>query len=79
MAFHVLFVPNSTELYGDANFQALFPQWQKKILIKGYKPSFSLSELKHTEVDFSDNRWMLLSRFNKDVSFYTLKKRGIVI
>ncbi len=51
-----------------------FPNGKKKILIKGYKPSFSLSELKHAEVDFSDNRWMLLSRFNKDVSFYTLKK-----
>ena len=52
----------------------------KEDIDKGYKPSFSLSELKHAEVDFSDNRWMLLSRFNKDVSFYTLKKkRGIVI
>ena len=30
--------------------------------------------IKDAEVDFSDNRWMLLSRFNKDVSFYTLKK-----
>ena len=42
--------------------------------LKGYVPKFSFEELETTEVDFNDSRWMLLSKFNKDVMFYALRK-----
>lgn len=45
----------------------------RKIKIKGYTPSFSISELRNSNVDFNDNRWMVLSRFNKDRLFYRIK------
>lgn len=32
---------------------------------KDFEPSFSLAELRGTKVDFSDNRWMILSKFNR--------------
>lgn len=65
--FHRIYVVMQTN-------RMYFPNGQKKVGIKGYAPSFSLSDLKNTDVDFSDNRWMLLSKFNKDDSFYFLKK-----
>lgn len=50
------------------------PNGKRRVDIKGYSPHFTLSELRTTDVDFSDNRWMLLSRFNKDMAFYSLKR-----
>lgn len=47
---------------------------RKKIRIKGYSPSFSIAELRHADVDFSDNRWMILSKFNDDMPFFHIKK-----
>ena len=38
------------------------------------KPKFSFWELRTTDVDFNDSRWMLLSRFNKDLTFFALRR-----
>lgn len=45
----------------------------RKIDIKGYIPNFSISEIKDSSIDFSDNRWVYLSKFNRDVSFAKLR------
>lgn len=42
---------------------------KKLVELEGYKPKFSFWELRTTDVDFNDSRWMLLSRFNKDLTF----------
>lgn len=42
--------------------------------LKGYVPKFSFEELETTEVDFNDSWWMLLSKFNKDVMFYAVRR-----
>lgn len=47
---------------------------KKKIDLKGYVPKFNFSELRTTDVDFNDVRWLLLSKFNKDLMFYSLRK-----
>lgn len=47
---------------------------KRKIGIKGYTPKFSFEELRNTDIDFNDGRWMLLYRFNRDMPFYKLKK-----
>lgn len=54
--------------------KAYFPNGRRRVDIKGYCPSFTLAELRTADVDFGDNRWMLLSKFNKDIAFYALKK-----
>lgn len=46
----------------------------KTVQTKGYVPDFQISEIRTSTVDFSDNRWMILSKFNKDLSFRLLKK-----
>ncbi len=46
---------------------------RKKVKIKGYSPSFMIGELKDYNVDFSDNRWMMLSKFKKDNLFEVLR------
>lgn len=45
----------------------------RRIDIKGYIPNFSISEIKNSSLDFSDNRWVYLSKFNRDVSFAKLR------
>ncbi|MDD6140583.1 MAG: hypothetical protein PUB61_04205 [Bacteroidales bacterium] len=46
---------------------------RRKIKLRGYVPPFSIDEIRNSDVDFSDNRWMILSRFNKSSSFYWVR------
>ena len=46
----------------------------KIVQAKGYIPDFQINEIRTSTVDFSNNRWMILSKFNKDLSFRLLKK-----
>ncbi|MGM9841423.1 MAG: hypothetical protein ACI31D_04395 [Candidatus Limisoma sp.] len=46
---------------------------RRKIKMRGYVPTFSIDEIRNSDVDFSNNRWMILSRFNKGSSFYWLR------
>lgn len=46
---------------------------RRKIKLRGYVPPLSIDEIRNSDVDFSDNRWMILSRFNKSNSFYWLR------
>ena len=46
----------------------------RKFDVKGYTPQFCFSELKEADVDFNDNRWMLLSKFNCDRLFIRLRR-----
>ena len=45
----------------------------RKVPVAGYIPRVTIADMKNTDVDFSDNRWMVLSRFNKDDKLYRLK------
>lgn len=45
----------------------------RKINLKGYIPNFSISEIKDSDIDFSDNRWVYLSKFNNDVNFAKIR------
>ena len=47
---------------------------KKLVELEGYKPKFAFRELRTTDVDFNDSRWMLLSRFNKDLTFFALRR-----
>lgn len=47
---------------------------RKKTNVKGYTPTLTIADLRNSDVDFSDNRWMLLSKFNKDTAFLVLKR-----
>lgn len=46
---------------------------RRKIKLRGYVPTFSIDEIRNSDVDFSNNRWMILSRFNKSSSFYWVR------
>ena len=46
----------------------------KIVQAKGYIPDFQINEIRTSTVDFSNNRWVILSKFNKDLSFRLLKK-----
>lgn len=61
-------------IYTIMHTSKLYDLSGKRIVnVKGFKPSFSISELRTTQVDFSDNRWMILSKFNAD-TFRGLKE-----
>lgn len=46
----------------------------RKSKIKSYQPSFSLPEVKDSELDFQDDKWIEISLFNSDVPLYRFKK-----
>lgn len=39
-----------------------------------YRPSFSLREIKNDDIDFQDDKWIRVSMFNSDTSFFHLKR-----
>lgn len=47
---------------------------RRKVGEKGYVPMFTIDELRTAGVDFNDNRWMVLSRFNSDKPLRLFKK-----
>lgn len=54
-------------------------QGYRKNKLRSYRPSFTLQDVKQSQVDFQDDKWIRISLFNSDTSFYRLKKwwRGV--
>ncbi|MDE7381557.1 MAG: hypothetical protein K2N03_05460, partial [Muribaculaceae bacterium] len=46
----------------------------RKNKIKSYTPSFSLKDVRDSELDFQDDKWIKISMFNSDTPFYRLKR-----
>lgn len=42
--------------------------------IKSYNPTFNLLEVRKSNIDFQDDKWIEISLFNSDTSFYKFKK-----
>ena len=42
--------------------------------IKSYSPTFNLLEVRKSNIDFQEDKWIEISLFNSDTSFYKLKK-----
>lgn len=47
----------------------------RKSKIKFYNPSFNLEDVRKSNLDFQDDKWLKISMFNSDTPFYTLKRR----
>lgn len=61
----------TSKLYNEKGF--------RKIKLKSYSPTFDLEEVRHTPLNFQDDKWIRISRFNSDTKFYRLKRwmRGL--
>lgn len=46
----------------------------RKSGIKSYNPTFNLIEVRKSKIDFQDDKWIEVSLFNSDTSFFKLKK-----
>lgn len=46
----------------------------RKSKIKSYNPTFNLEEVRNSDIDFHDDKWIRISMFNSDVKMYKLKK-----
>lgn len=46
----------------------------RKNKIKSYSPSFSLADVRNSELDFQDDKWIRISLFNSDTPMFALKK-----
>ena len=46
----------------------------RKSGIKSYNPTFNLLEVRKSKIDFQDDKWIEISLFNSDTSFYKLKR-----
>ncbi len=47
----------------------------RKSKIKFYNPSFNLHDVKKSELDFQDDKWIQISLFNSDTPLYSIKKK----
>ena len=47
---------------------------RRKSKIKSYSPSFNLIDVKNSQLDFQDDKWVKISMFNSDTPFYEIKK-----
>lgn len=46
----------------------------RKYIIKSYKPSFNLIDVRDSKIDFQDDKWIYISQFNSNSSFYKIRK-----
>lgn len=46
----------------------------RKNKLKSYTPNFTLEDVRKSELDFQDDKWIKISRFNSDTSFYGIKR-----
>ena len=46
----------------------------RKTKLKTYQPSFSLIDVRNSELDFQDDKWIRISLFNSDTPFYSMKR-----
>lgn len=42
--------------------------------LKSYRPTFTLKEVRESELDFQDDKWIRISLFNSDTPMYRIKK-----
>ncbi len=47
----------------------------RKSKIKFYNPSFNLHDVKRSDLDFQDDKWIKISLFNSDTPLYSFKKK----
>lgn len=52
----------------------------RKNKLKSFTPNFTLEDVRNSELDFQDDKWIKISNFNSDTPFYRLKRwwRGSV-
>lgn len=46
----------------------------RKFKIKSYSPNFTLEDVRQSDLDFQDDKWIRISTFNSDTSLYRLKR-----
>ncbi len=46
----------------------------RKNKLKSYRPSFTLREIRESDIDFQDDKWIRISLFNSDTRLYRLKR-----
>lgn len=46
----------------------------RKSKIKSYNPSFDLLDVRDSDLDFQDDKWVKISMFNSDVRFFRLRR-----
>lgn len=46
----------------------------RKNLIKSYRRNITLADIRKTELDLQDDKWIHIAHFNSDIKFYKLKK-----
>lgn len=46
----------------------------RKNKIKSYSPSFNLHDVRDSQLDFQDDKWVKISMFNSDTPFFKIKK-----
>lgn len=46
----------------------------RKNKLKSYRPTFTLKEIKESDIDFQDDKWIRISLFNSDTKLYRLKR-----
>lgn len=46
----------------------------RRNLIKSYRPDVTLAEVRKTDIDLQDDKWIRISQFNSDMKFFRLKK-----
>lgn len=49
-------------------------QGRRKVRLKSYKPTFNLIDVRKSELDFQDDKWLRVSVFNADSRFYHLRR-----
>lgn len=47
---------------------------RRKTKIKSYAPSFNLHDVRMSQLDFQDDKWVKVSMFNSDTPFFKIKK-----
>lgn len=47
---------------------------KRKLKLKSYTPSFNLIDLRNSQLDFQDDKWIKISMFNSDTPLYSIKK-----
>lgn len=46
----------------------------RKSKIRSYNPGFNLLDVRKSQIDFQDDKWVEISEFNSDTPFYNLKR-----
>lgn len=47
----------------------------RKLKLKSYNPTFNLIDVRNSNLDFQDDKWIKISMFNSDTPFYGIKRK----